>query len=63
MTSWAEDRRTAGLELDYLRAEAATVACPECEAPVDEPCRNAKYGGSLAKLPHHQRMEAAGCLP
>jgi hypothetical protein len=63
VTSWAEDRRTAGLELDYLRTESATVACPECEAAVGEQCRNVNDGGLLKNLPHRRRMEAAGCLP
>lgn len=63
MTAWAEGRRFEGLELDYLRTESATVDCPECDAPVGEPCRNATYGGPLVGLPHHKRMEAAGCLP
>lgn len=63
MTQFAEDRRAAGLELDYLRAEAATVACPECEAVVGEQCRNVNDGGPLRHLPHRKRMEAAGCLP
>lgn len=63
MTSWAEGQRHAGLELDYLRQESATVACPECQASVGEQCRNVNDGGPLKNLPHRLRMEAAGCLP
>lgn len=63
MSSWAEDRRVAGMELDYLRQEAATVVCPECVAAVGEQCRNVNDGGPLLKLPHRKRMEVAGCLP
>lgn len=63
MTSWAEDRRTAGLELDYLRTESATVVCPECQAVVGAQCVNVNDGGPLKRLPHRKRMDAAGCLP
>lgn len=58
MTSWAEGRRHSALELDSIRLEAETVACPECGAPVGERCRNVNDGRPLNKLPHHKRSVA-----
>jgi hypothetical protein len=59
MTSWAEQRREAALELDHARLEAERVACPECQAAVGERCRNVNDGGPLVKLPHWKRSKAA----
>lgn len=60
MTSWAEQRREAALELDHARLEAETVACPECEAPVGERCRNVNDGGPLMKAPAFEANESGG---
>lgn len=60
MTSWAERQREAGLELDNERLEAQKVACPECQAPVGERCRNVHDGQPLVKFPAHwRRIRAA----
>lgn len=63
MTTWAEGRRHAALELDSVRLEAETVACPECEAAVGEGCRNVNDGRPLVKLPHWKRTKAVGVRP
>lgn len=55
MTSWAEGRREAALWRDYERQQAERVACPECEAPVGERCRNVGDGLPLEKFPAHWR--------
>lgn len=61
MTSWAEQRREAALELDHARQEAETVVCPECEAAVGERCRNVHDGLPIEKQPAHwRRIKAAG---
>lgn len=59
MTSWAEQRRVAALELDHARQEAEKVPCPECQAGVGVRCRNVNDGGPLMKLPHWKRTKAA----
>lgn len=61
MTTWAERRREAGLELDHVRQEAEQVACPECEAVAGERCRNVHDGQPIEKQPAHwRRLKAAG---
>jgi hypothetical protein len=60
VTSWAEQRRVAALELDHARQEAQKVACPECQAPVGERCRNVHDGAPIEKQPAHwRRIRAA----
>lgn len=59
MTSWAEGRRHAALELDSVRIDAEAVACPECEVEAGETCRNVNDGRPLVKLPHLKRTKAA----
>lgn len=61
MTTWAERRREAALELDHVRLEAEQVPCPECEAEVGERCRNVHDGVPLEKQPAHwRRVKASG---
>ena len=55
MTSWAERREEAALELDNDRIEFGQVPCPECGAGVGERCRDVHNGQPLGKLPAHWR--------
>lgn len=60
MTSWAEQRREAALQLDHARQEAEQVPCPECEAGVGVRCRNVHDGVPIEKQPAHwRRVKAA----
>lgn len=60
MTSWAERRREAALELDHARLEAEKVPCPECEAEPGVRCRNVHDGEPIEKQPAHwRRIRAA----
>ena len=64
MTSWAEARRLAALELDHVRQEAQRVECPECLVEAGERCRNVHDGQPLKRLPAHwRRIRAAEETP
>lgn len=43
---------------EYLGAER--VGCPRCGVPAPEPCHMGAYGWERSKIPHPERVQAAG---
>jgi hypothetical protein len=59
-----ERSRLARAEWLQERATAETVACPTCEAPPGETCRNVHTGSPLAGLPaHFTRLQCYAAAP
>jgi hypothetical protein len=52
------DLDAAARRREGFRAQAKTVACPQCGAAVGAPCRRAN--GGKRKAVHQRRVDAAG---